>query len=405
METSYRQVGLRKGGVIYKGPAPSIKKFLSNKAQKSMGSGTRGAQDLAIREKRTTPSIPSKFETKLNVGREEKNAFGARTFRFRSENANVNPGPGKYHKKREFVRTQKTCGSVSKLGYSVGFVSKTKRFKNKMGLVALEPGPGQYEVHASKTLGKDHCRAPYSSQFAVPTYDQASSQTTFTPGPGAYNPYMARSMEGTGTMLEFDDEDSEIESKGTSSFTSKSKRGHNAGRYSTPGPGAHNVQKSFNFKYDQGKTNRKLPSSSFRSTSERGSLGGNHTTPGPGSYGTQKSAFATNTKAGIFVTPHGRKRVLPTHKPSSMFIATTTDRFGKPIKARASTNEGVPGPGSYGTVYKERSTAVASSSYFVSNVQRIQGSGPGSRPPGPAYYNPSLPGKKSFMLNLKRRFI
>ena len=55
---SYRQVGKTLGGQVIKGPIKP--NFVE----------------------RTTPSIPSKFETKINISNNERDAFGGRTQRF-----------------------------------------------------------------------------------------------------------------------------------------------------------------------------------------------------------------------------------------------------------------------------------------------------------------------------------
>lgn len=53
------------------------------------------------------------------------------------------PGPGQYHKPPSLVRTQLESGSVSRLGYSTGFVSKAKRFDDRARDAG--PGPGAYQ--------------------------------------------------------------------------------------------------------------------------------------------------------------------------------------------------------------------------------------------------------------------
>lgn len=87
-------------------------------------------------------SIPSKYETVLHREPVERNAFGTRTNRF-GESENELPGPGTYYKPPSLVKTTTDSGSVSRLGYSTGFVSKTKRFSDRIKEVV--PGPGQYQ--------------------------------------------------------------------------------------------------------------------------------------------------------------------------------------------------------------------------------------------------------------------
>ena len=124
---------------------------------------------------RAVPSIPSKFETTLHVGQRERNAFGTRTHRFNPSDVctqyahlhtharmeahtlpslqNELPGPGNYYKPTTFVKSAETCGSVSKLGYGVGFVSKVGRLG---GVCAHKSGaklsPAAPSMHTDKAV-------------------------------------------------------------------------------------------------------------------------------------------------------------------------------------------------------------------------------------------------------------
>jgi hypothetical protein len=123
-------------------------------------------EDKPVRQ-RTTSSIPSKFETTLHVGQRESNAFGGRTFRF-STNDNEMPGPGSYHKPPSMVRETGKCGSVSKLGFGAGFVSKTKRFSDRNDVNSAQaPGPGHY---GHEKLQKNFSKLGTTGTFAQPKH-------------------------------------------------------------------------------------------------------------------------------------------------------------------------------------------------------------------------------------------
>ena len=102
---SYRQVGVRRGGKVQKGPPATIEELLRRKAG-SNGIETASASESAV-VKRTQPSIPSKYETSLHVNNGEKNAFGSRTTRF-NKKLIANPGPGKYHQKTSLLKSPAT---------------------------------------------------------------------------------------------------------------------------------------------------------------------------------------------------------------------------------------------------------------------------------------------------------
>ena len=72
-QVSYRQVGTNK----------SLGRVATQKRRR-------------VRPHRSTPSIPSKFETTLHFGRSERNGFGGRTFRFQKDHQKADvPAPGR----------------------------------------------------------------------------------------------------------------------------------------------------------------------------------------------------------------------------------------------------------------------------------------------------------------------
>ena len=361
---SYRQAGKRMRGAVRKGPPPA-----------STGGDQPPAHARRARVKRTTASIPSKFETTLHTGVRELNAFGNRTYRFRVEE-NENPGPGSYRSGRAtLVRSADTCGSVSRKGYGVGFVSKSMRFTDNSALVAAEPGPGQYETRPFlSTVGTLRGRG----SFAPPRhFDGASSAKETPPGPGHYDPYTTARRA---TAHDF-------RAKASSSFASRSRRGFDP-QVDGPAPGAYDPQ----MVTDLASRRAALPDgavsqATFRSKTMRGERMQPGETPGPGSYD------------GMTKAPRRLRRVMP----SSMFSNVGQDRFGNPY-VRKTAMEMNPGPGTYAhDSIQKRDRALASSSYFMSNTRRGLTNLAG-KPPGPAFYKPSLQQKKSFLLNASRRW-
>ncbi|KAG6576475.1 Sperm-tail PG-rich repeat [Phytophthora cinnamomi] len=128
-------------------------------------------------------SIPSKYETVLHRDPNERNGFGNRTLRF-GDCENELPGPGQYYKQPSLVRSTIDSGSVSRLGYSTGFVSKSKRFNEQVKVVV--PGPGQYQPSRDdrKTMNRKH---GMSSFVNTPKRSNNQSPNVSVPGPADYN--------------------------------------------------------------------------------------------------------------------------------------------------------------------------------------------------------------------------
>jgi hypothetical protein len=344
-----------------------------------------------VYRERTASSIPSKFETVLHMGPREKNGFWGRTLRF-TEADNENPGPGAYTTQKQTAET--ASDSFSKKGYGNGFVSKTKR--GPPGLRRGVPGPGQYD----QTAAKETCfnRAKSTSAFAKPVLDGHSKHIPHTlPGPGAYNrSSMFRNEQRVGVAKPF--------ATSGPRLAPGSKHAANV-----PPPGAYNVP-GIKEHLDHETT----PSYAFTSASSRPwekreksnrdqALEGIHhpaikksesvkpEMPGPGTY-------EPKLELEVFRGPN----------QSSVFDSKL-DRFGKPIyPTRKKKQEPPPGPGHYDPSVKNfppDEKVLVSSSYFMSNVSRMQAIDPEGMPPGPAYYNADAVPKKSFHLNAVQRWL
>lgn len=98
----------------------------------------------------------------------------------RSSLQNELPGPGNYYKPTTFVKSAETCGSVSKLGYGVGFVSKVGR---PGGCARASQAPNSHRLHPNtqtKRFGEQerrHLQAhldPAPGQYSAPAYVHSS---------------------------------------------------------------------------------------------------------------------------------------------------------------------------------------------------------------------------------------
>ncbi len=331
--------------------------------------------------KHTRASIPSKFETVLHFGSREVNAFGNRCTRFASGSIDTSTvGPGQYWSKPTLLKTADTCGSVSKKGYGVGFISKTKRFSNRKELESAHaPGPGDYKWSPSFQTRIDFSASNASRAFAETKSSGAFGGMHATPGPGAYA-VGAKYTKRTSKMP-------------SSSFKTNSKRGDYA-ISETPAPGSYNVASSWMPAHPKGmKRGKRSPplSSMFCSTTNRQDalrVPGMMHTPGPGAY------------EGKTVAPKRRGE----DRGSSFFSNEGHDRFGRPYNKK-STEQVAPGPGSYASEYRYVEKQMVGGSAFKSNVPRISRNR-GAKPPGPAYYRPEVQNaQKSFLLNTKKTWV
>ncbi|GMF45214.1 unnamed protein product [Phytophthora fragariaefolia] len=150
------------------------------------------------------------------------------------------PGPGQYYKQPTLVRSTIDSGSVSRLGYSTGFVSKSKRFNEQVKLVV--PGPGQYQPNRYSPSVSVPGPADYNAAQPSSAYSHNVSKSVFSsktsrgwniptelPAPGQYeNPIqLSRSVRGNRSPQ--------------SIFKSSVKRLGSSATF-TPGPGAYNAE-------------------------------------------------------------------------------------------------------------------------------------------------------------------
>ncbi|CAM9321916.1 unnamed protein product, partial [Discosporangium mesarthrocarpum] len=157
----------------------------------------------------------------------------------------------------------------------------------------------------------------------------------------------------------------------------------------TPAPGAYETSPPHRDQID--KNGKKLMDPSFRSCSKRDMVFKSPATdiPGPGEYEVQKTAFTVN-KDGT-----QDRNSIPCRNSNGI-------RFGQPLKRKKKAE--TPGPGWYTPDQTKSEPRESSSSIFVSTTKRFVDGGTGL-PPGPAFYQPELQGKKSFHLNMNKTWM
>lgn len=334
---NYRQTGKLLTGKLHTG---SITQTASQATNKLAQIG------VLKRTRKTSPAIPSKFETILFNKKKEIKGFTRGSPRFEKPVIKEAPGPGHYtaYSPSSFVRY--SGESYSKHGMG-GFASKAKRIPEKKP--NYYPGPGTYvgppQVQVAGTRGGAR------SSFASTSSRIRKQYINDTIGPGHYdqpgrainapqrvylyrNPAMCKRAHS-------DDLSSAMSpsAAGESSGPSPSRRmremkvpraafGGGGGRFrkkkinQTPGP----------YKYDMPSNVSNAASSSFKSNEQRNFMNKLVEGPGPDKY-QGHNTWRTNGKA------------------SGVFVKRGVDRFGRVIepKSKRTPKSFFPGPGHYET--------------------------------------------------------
>lgn len=278
------------------------------------------------------PSIPTKIEQILTIP-SHYDGFNSSAQRFTTSSILKMPGPGDYEPK-------KPTSSTNKKGF---YVSNSSRFK-KLQYTTSVPGPGTYNQKSYKP-----------NPITINGRARTTERTLQIPSPGYYEPKKLES-----------------EREITSMFKSSTKR-MKSNDLENPTPWQYNPNKPKSSGYVTAPFVQ--PSSCRR---EQVNLYDPHakpvivTTPGPGEYNLE---------------------ILGKIKPSSMFLATEVDRFGKPMRRK--TKNMVPGPGEY-SLQHESHKALVTGAVFLSESKRGWISAK-KKPPGPAFYSPlPIAKRKSF---------
>ncbi|ETP22796.1 hypothetical protein F441_03997 [Phytophthora nicotianae CJ01A1] len=349
---NFRQVGIKPTGLVMRGAAAR----------------RQASPDPNMK----VSSIPSKYETVLHRDPNERNGFGNRTQRF-GDCENELPGPGHYYKPPSLVRSTIDSGSVSRLGYSTGFVSKSKRFNEQVKQVV--PGPGQYQPNRDdrQTQNKKHGMSSFAN---TSTRSNNQNSNNYVPGPGDYNaeqPSLAYSQNVSKSV-----------------FSSKTSRGWQIPT-EIPAPGQYENP----IQLGRSLRSNRCPQSVFKSSVKR--LGSDtYCTPGPGAYNAEDAESALRYD-----------RVARAHT-SAAFRAGNIDRFGRmPGKI---VTDGELGPGTYevSTLVDKLAEKQGSASVFKSKTSRAEGMGGTFKKgsvPGPAFYHPESPEKRSHLLNANKKWL
>jgi len=374
-----RQVGKHFQGAVYRGSTRAL-----------------GASPV-----RASASIPSKFETVINVGTKEKDGFGVRSHRFAGYETEL-PGPGNYTVTGDMTYKH---DSISKKGYG-SFPSKNKRFHSKKVFTA--PGPGAYDQKRwdGKTERRDFSRAKYGSIYADRHASSAplaeAKQMHVEPGPGAYQPRAEVQPAHHG---------------GRSSFASTFDRFNDKfvgvvpmPDGARPAPGQYDTARST--LRQQGVT------SGFKSGTVRNGLGG----AAPARFGAPSVIYGEDAVSGpsepgpgshhsTYLDMENKFKHAP--KVYSAFGKTGLDRFGRPVEPKARRSE-IPGPGAYTLAAPDDVRQLTgASSAFVSASSRLQHEAANNlgiaNKPGHTFYSQESAvksiDKKNFNLNARKLWI
>eukprot|EP01062_Namystynia_karyoxenos_P030833 TRINITY_DN22941_c0_g1_i1.p1 TRINITY_DN22941_c0_g1~~TRINITY_DN22941_c0_g1_i1.p1 ORF type:complete len:440 (+),score=100.07 TRINITY_DN22941_c0_g1_i1:78-1322(+) len=370
-------------------------------------------------------SIPSRFETILNTGPRERDAFGSRVGRF-EDSGNDLPGPGTYKKPRTLMHH---TPSQSKKGTGT-FASGSKITAEQPRALFISPGPGAYQRPPGPGDPIEMPTGNPSPAFARPVPKRAIAVPPANlkpprPGPGDYE------LPAPGERVNFS------RAGQTAVFGSKTHRDDKViVRLDAPGPGEY-VAASEHLAVGAAAREPKVESAVFRSSTNRDGQSMNPRPPqlldlgelaktlpppplaGPDLFQVHRTASPRHPQKATDLlrvdrTPSpppvtvadeilARKR---RPKPSSVFAPTVLDRFGRPTVRYVPEDVDPPGPGHYGPEQvAEVRKALISSSWAMSGIERFE---PPLRekwkPPGPAFYEPGLPperAKSSFHMNTK----
>jgi len=237
----------------------------------------------------TKPSVPTRYQQHAHQGSYKK---GFQTSSKRSSGSNVIPGPGKYYNMSSLVRDSHVCGSVSKKGFGIGFVSNTVRFSDVIHDESLPPGPGQYDV---KVLNS---KKDFSVSSSFSNSKKSAIEKSSTPGPGHYEVRLAK-VNNTSSLPQASRNQIEFfmspapgayhkpmpysTSGHVSSFASNTQRGQPKAMLQVPGPGAYDTNSKPRSVQNQ-KPQHSEPISKPALT-----------TPGPGTYDTYEPKPASNS--------------------------------------------------------------------------------------------------------------
>ena len=346
-------------------------------------------QDASL--KTNISSIPGKFETVI-YSKSPKKAFNSTSNRFNPlmplDNSE-NPGPGSYS---FLLEEAKNRTSHSVRGYGNGFVSKTNRETFVKKYLNMGPGPGSYDPSMISTkTSYSVCSFQSIDNPENHVKIEKKDKVVAIPGPGTYEPRDIGEGKENKTYY--------------SSFVSKSDRNQYLNLKKVPGPGVYEVKRGLLEK----KPFKMLgPYSSFALPSERktnktriliekledrGRMIKETIVPGPGFYGAQNPKEEEDGSVN----------------PNAVFKTGIRNRFGDLTDDSKKREHKSLGPGYYpippGMARSEAERNEVSGCVFMSETNRTPFGEIGKRM-GPNQNVPyKIPVKKSFLLNLKRKWV
>jgi hypothetical protein len=323
----------------------------------------------------TKASIPNRFETVLNTGVRENNAFGRRTYRF-DEPENDLPGPGSYGRGKSSVLRVPT--NFSKKG-SAAFASAQKAgFPEDAPVPMLStPGPGAYSLSDWKKAANQKGSPAFVAPVPKPLTKLAKPNLP-APGPGSYPP------------------PDTWKSVPCAAGASKAIRdGFVLAEKGLVGPGEYQTARHLDSCVVR---NPARPSSFIASTTTR--FGDRHreAVKLPPSVSQRD---ATNNLIVSVLSPQQQREVSPPRsnspiatapratspKHTAAFAETNLDRFGRCTTRFSAQEPSDVGPGAYYNPPQSRRLLI-SSSWALSGVPRGGQDGDRYKVPGPCYYNP-----------------
>lgn len=368
---------LRKGEkeetIITWAPLSTRYDVTSDLIQKVTSDCKADGKDSENENRRTPPSIPSKYDVPRANETESSNAFGTRTCRFKNV-SEVTPGPGAYYKAATTAYDSAISRpAVSLHGYT-SMISKTPRFERCHN--SDTPGPGAYVVTTNIAAPVGIANSHF---FAKPYCAKRSIGMKVTPGPGHYDiKGIYKRLVGSASF-------------GSSAFMSTERSLMGAASVngiSTASVGSYDVAKSLDTLQKYGRDDRRgkpFPSASFASSCKRLSDVNPATiTPGPGYY----------FRAGI----ESHEKIPRAHA----IIRVSLRHQRKPSKPVESSSD-TPGPGWYFSEC-ENIKSKGITSVFKSNLPRFRNKQMPTAP-GPAYYRPKLIEKKTVLMNKDHRWV
>ncbi|XP_029804633.1 O(6)-methylguanine-induced apoptosis 2 isoform X1 [Suricata suricatta] len=301
----------------------------------------------------TQASVPFKNQISA-IPESEKKGFNSQAQRFYYKKDNI-PGPGFY----DVIHQSPVFNSVSlsKKG-TCTFPSMRARLDTT---VSKYPAANAYTIPSRFVSKKDFSNS-WSSMFQLPSFVKVLKSET--PAPNHYNASVSCCKQRNNVCAR-------------AGFMSKTQRGFLTIADTGPAPGHYNINESLV------KQSPKALTSCFKSKTRR-ELKLTSTGPGPGYY--NPSDHIKSLKKTLF--------------PRNPILNFSAQPLSLPPKPP------LPGPGQYEIVdYAGPPRHFISSASFVSSTRRWTAAPSEPDLPGPATYNPELPGKQSFLYNGDNKWV